>query len=82
MYHNAKIEAYINKILHRIFNQRPPIKQILKCGYLECLLKSVDNSPQNVEDTFIDIMLHYSQHFPSYLSSKAFFALVKFLIIK
>ena len=82
MYHNPKIETYVNKILMRIFNKKPPVKQIIKCGYLDCLLKSVDNSPANVEDSFIDIMLHYSQYFPTYLSTRAFLSLIKFMTIK
>ncbi len=41
VYRNEKINLYINKIIIRIFARKPDIKQILKSGYLDCLMKAI-----------------------------------------
>lgn len=81
VYHNEKINTYINKIIIRIFARKPDIKQILKSGYLDCLMKAIEMNEQ-VDDQYIDILLFYCQHIPNYLNHRAFFNLVKVLTTK
>lgn len=60
VHQNEKIKAYINKIIVRIFNNKPDIKLILKSGYLDCVMKTIEIS-KNIDDYFIDIILFYSK---------------------
>jgi hypothetical protein len=59
VYRNQKIETYINKILLRIFAKKPDIKTLLKSGYLDCLIKTIEINEQ-IDDSYVDILLHYS----------------------
>lgn len=80
-YTSDKICTYINKAIVRIYLRRPDVKLVMKSGYLDCLMKALEMSDQ-VDDSFIDIMLHYCQYIPSYLQHRAFFNLVKLLTTK
>lgn len=42
VYKNGKIEGYVSKILFRIFSAKPENKLILKSGYLDCLVKTIE----------------------------------------
>ncbi len=44
VYRNQKIDTYINKIVIRIFQRKPDLKLVLKSGYLDCLIKSIEIS--------------------------------------
>lgn len=81
VYRNQKIDTYINKILLRIFARKPDIKIILKSGYLDCLIKTIEINDQ-IDDGYIDILLHYASSIPNYLNHRTFFVLVKVLTTK
>lgn len=81
MYRNEKIDLYINKIIIRIYNKKPDVKLILKSGYLDCLMKAIEIHNE-IDDAYIDILLHYCQYIPNYLNHRAFFNLVKLLSSK
>lgn len=78
IYSNEKINIYINKIIVRIFSRKPDVKLVVKSGYLDCLMKAMEMN-ELIEDSYIDIMLHYCQYIPNYLNHRAFFNLVKLL---
>lgn len=65
----------------RIFLRKPDVKVILKSGYLDCLMKVIEMN-EEINDSYIDIMLHYSEYIPNYLSHRAFFNIVKLLATK
>lgn len=81
VYRNQKIDTYINKIVIRIFQRKPDLKLVLKSGYLDCLIKSIEISTE-VDDNYIDILLYYCQYIPNYLNHRAFFNIVKVLTSK
>jgi hypothetical protein len=54
-----KMETYILKILTRIYHSKQDIKLIHKSGYLDCLVRTIETI-DNLEDSYIDILLYYS----------------------
>lgn len=81
VYKNEKIDTYINKIILRIFARKPDIKLILKSGYLDCLIKTIEINDK-IDDSYIDILFFYCQYIPNYLNHRAFFNLIKLLTTK
>ena len=47
-----KMEAYILKIITRIYHSKQAKELILKSGYLDCLIKTIETS-DNIEDAYI-----------------------------
>jgi hypothetical protein len=72
---------YINKILIRIYNNKPDLKTILKSGYIDCLIKTIEIKDK-IDDTYLDILNFYCQEIPNYLNHRAFLNLVKLLTTK
>ena len=81
VYQNNKIEGYVGKILFRIYAAAPETKLLLKSGYLDCLIKTIE-IVQVLENAYIDILLHYSKFIPNYLNNRTFFNLVRLLTSK
>ena len=81
VYRNQKIENYVAKVLFRIYSAEPEMKLILKSGFLDCLIKMIEVT-ENLENTYIDILLSYSKNVPNYLNNRAFFAIIRLLSSK
>ena len=41
---NKKMEMYINKTLVRIHNSKPALGLVLKSGYLDCLVRTIETA--------------------------------------
>lgn len=78
---SKKMETYVFKIITRIYHSKQPIILILKSGYLDCLVRTIETT-ENLEDSYIDILLFYSQHLPSFLNKRAFMCLIRVLTRK
>lgn len=42
VYNNSKIQAYVSKILLRIYSSKPETKLLLSSGYLDCIIKTIE----------------------------------------
>lgn len=49
---NKKMETYILKIITRIYHSKPDKEVILKSGYLDCLIRTIETA-ENIEDSYI-----------------------------
>lgn len=72
------METYILKIITRIYHSKQPKELILKSGYLDCLIKTIETS-DNIEDAYIEILYVYSEYLPSFLNKRAFLCLVRII---
>lgn len=79
---SKKIETYIFKIITRIYHSKPkpPLDQILKSGFLDCLVRLIEMT--DVDEKILDILFHYSPHIPNFLNKRAFSSMIKILTIK
>lgn len=74
------IEGYILKSLSRIHLAKPNIKQVMKSGYLDCLVRTIEMI--EVEDGHLEILFFYSQYLPNFLNKRAFSCIIKILTKK
>ena len=75
---NKKMEMYISKILVRIHNSKPSIGLVLKSGYLDCLVRTIETA-DNLEDIYIEILGSYAKGLPNFLNKRAFMCLIRVL---
>jgi hypothetical protein len=81
VYNNSKIQAYVSKILLRIYSSKPETKLLLSSGYLDCIIKTIEIADK-LEDIYVDILLRYGEHIPNYLNNRTFMNLVKLLTLR
>jgi hypothetical protein len=78
---HKKMQSYILKILIRIYSSKPEREALLKSGYLDCLIRTIETS-DNIEDTYIELLCFYSEMMPNFLNKRAFVCLLKMLTKK
>lgn len=78
---NKKMEMYINKILVRIHNSKPALSLVLKSGYLDCLVRTIETA-DNLEDVYIEILGSYAKGLPNFINKRAFMCLIRVLTRK
>jgi hypothetical protein len=76
-----KMETYILKIITRIYMSKQPAETLQKCGYFDCLIRTIETS-DTIEDTYVDILYYFSTSIPSFLNKRAFIAVIRILIKK
>jgi hypothetical protein len=72
------MQAYILKIISRVYHSKPDKETILKSGYLDCLVRTVETS-DTIEDTYIELLYFYSDTIPTFLNKRAFLCLIRAL---
>jgi hypothetical protein len=75
------METYILKVLTRIYNSKPDKEVIIKSGYLDCLIRTLETA-DNIEESYIEILYFYSEIMPNFLNKRAFICLIKVLTRK
>lgn len=78
---NKKMETYVLKILTRIYHSKQNKQLILKSGYLDCLIRTIETT-ENIQDSYIEILYSYSEYMPSFLNKRAFICLIRVLTRK
>lgn len=78
---NKKMETYIQKIITRIYLSKQNKDLILKSGYLDCLIRTIETT-ENIEDAYIEILYHFSEYMPSFLNKRSFICLIRVLTKK
>jgi hypothetical protein len=74
------MEGYILKILTRVYQCKPELQLVLKSGYLDCLVRTIEMI--EVEDSHLEILFFYSSHLPNFLNKRAFSCLINILMKK
>lgn len=72
------MQTYILKIISRVYHSKPDKDTLLKSGYLDCLVRTVETN-ENVEDTYVDLLYFYADIMPSFLNKRAFNCLIRIL---
>lgn len=75
-----KVELFIIKMIVKVYEAKPPLEQILKSGFLDCLVRLIEMS--EVQENILDILFHYSPHIPNFLNRRTFSSLIKILTVK
>lgn len=67
-------------MITKIYEGKPPLEQILKGGFLDCMVRLIEMS--EVEENILDILFFYSPHIPNFLNRRTFSSLIKILTVK
>lgn len=74
--HTKKMGTYITKVLSRTYQAKPPAEVVIKCGYLDCLLRMLETADP-IEDSQVEILYQYATLLPKHLNRRAFMAALR-----